>query len=409
MRTNRLLFTTAIVSAFIGFGLTGSGCGDDPTPATFVGGSGGTGGDNEGGAGGSPDTCTADADCVSGEVCEQGACIPAHCVNKELDGDESDVDCGGSCFSCDNGLICNDATDCQTLFCDKASSAGGAGGTGGAGGAGGSTEDGPGVCAACTGHEDCEGAEGTYCDAGSCVVQKDLGVACAEHEECADGFCPTDDGVCCNANCTDTCEACTADKTGGEDGTCAPVMMGEDPDTECTDQGVESCGANGMGCNGSATAPGCVLYASGEVCASSACLVDETSPSWACDGAGTCTADTPTSCAPYACDDAELACQTTCDDHADCDANHYCNTTNNTCVPKKNNGDGCTVGDECTSGACPGQDGICCDVACDGICEACLGSKTGGTNGTCDFIPSGDIDNECPTITTCNGSGACTL
>mgnify|MGYP007113693614 CR=1 FL=1 len=33
---------------------------------------------------------------------------------------------------------------------------------------------------------------------------------------------------------------------------------------------------------------------------------------------------------------------------------------------------------------------ICCDAACDTTCEACLASKTNGTDGVCGYIPSGD-------------------
>jgi hypothetical protein len=243
-----------------------------------------------------------------------------------------------------------------------------------------------------------------------CVPVHDRGEACSEHEQCASGFCPGDDGVCCDTNCTDTCESCSGAKTGGEDGTCGPIAMGEDPDAECADSGAAMCAASGMGCNGNAAAPGCVLYPAGTECASAACIGAELSPSWSCDGSGTCDADTPTSCAPYACDDAGTACQTSCVDTADCDADNFCNGT--TCVPRIANGNSCTANEQCMSGACPGDDGICCDVACDGLCESCLGALTGGTNGTCSFITAGtDPSNECPAVVTpnCNGNGMCGL
>lgn len=39
------------------------------------------------------------------------------CTNGVLDGDESDVDCGGSCPPCDDGQICNASTDCESMTC----------------------------------------------------------------------------------------------------------------------------------------------------------------------------------------------------------------------------------------------------------------------------------------------------
>src|SRR5690554_144333 len=61
-----------------------------------------------------PDTC------VPGE----DGCGPAHCGNGQLDGDESDVDCGGSCEGCEEGGECRSNDDCsdeellELLQCD---------------------------------------------------------------------------------------------------------------------------------------------------------------------------------------------------------------------------------------------------------------------------------------------------
>ncbi|EDM76080.1 putative lipoprotein [Plesiocystis pacifica SIR-1] len=41
------------------------------------------------------------------------------CDNGEQDGDETDVDCGGSCAPCDNGGGCMEDTDCASLYCDE--------------------------------------------------------------------------------------------------------------------------------------------------------------------------------------------------------------------------------------------------------------------------------------------------
>jgi hypothetical protein len=55
------------------------------------------------------------------------------------------------------------------------------------------------------------------------------------------------------------------------------------------------------------------------------------------------------------------------------------------------NGDKCTMGADCASQFC--VDGVCCDTACTGTCEAC---NLPGTAGTCSPIPANtDPDQEC--------------
>ena len=53
--------------------------------------------------------------------CESGnyalAMPAAPCFDRVRDGDESDVDCGGSCMPCAGGAACEDAADCQTQSC----------------------------------------------------------------------------------------------------------------------------------------------------------------------------------------------------------------------------------------------------------------------------------------------------
>jgi hypothetical protein len=41
-----------------------------------------------------------------------GTALPPHCINAEQDHDESDVDCGGSCFACRQGSQCLGNSDC---------------------------------------------------------------------------------------------------------------------------------------------------------------------------------------------------------------------------------------------------------------------------------------------------------
>lgn len=43
--------------------------------------------------------------------------VLASCTNRQRDGDESDIDCGGSCKKCDDGKRCNSASDCLSGYC----------------------------------------------------------------------------------------------------------------------------------------------------------------------------------------------------------------------------------------------------------------------------------------------------
>lgn len=64
--------------------------------------------------------CATGADCVS-STCTAGQCgaatVVASCDDTELNGDETGVDCGGSCNSCGRGLACNSVADCSTVGC----------------------------------------------------------------------------------------------------------------------------------------------------------------------------------------------------------------------------------------------------------------------------------------------------
>jgi len=58
-----------------------------------------------------------DANCTAAfDVCS-GLGTPASCSDGTLNGDESDVDCGGSCPTCPVGDDCNDAADCTSGEC----------------------------------------------------------------------------------------------------------------------------------------------------------------------------------------------------------------------------------------------------------------------------------------------------
>lgn len=63
--------------------------------------------------------CEFDADCAAGSGCHGHRCVPDHCGNGRQDGDETGVDCGGSCPTrCGTGQGCQGDGDCQSGVCD---------------------------------------------------------------------------------------------------------------------------------------------------------------------------------------------------------------------------------------------------------------------------------------------------
>jgi hypothetical protein len=194
--------------------------------------------------------------------------------------------------------------------------------------------------------------------------------ACTADADCASGACA--DGVCCDSACSGACEACTAAKKGsGKDGTCGPVAKGADPDAECGTMGTGTCRGDAT-CDG---ARSCRVPNAGKSCAPAACSNTVTLAAAAqCGATGDCT-PTTTDCTPYTCDPKQVACRTTCTTDAQCATGAHCNAG---ACEKSAAGAACKTAAECTSGFC--ADGVCCDAACDGQCEAC---DLTGTEGTC--------------------------
>jgi len=82
--------------------------------------------------------------------------------------------------------------------------------------------------------------------------------------------------------------------------------------------------------------------------------------------------------------------------------------------PDGGNGGPCSAATDCTSNFC--VDGVCCESACTGLCNACASAKTGAADGLCRPVTAGsDPDNECTATAAtscgldgmCDGAGAC--
>jgi len=324
--------------------------------------------------------CNDANDCAPTWLCQAGDCVPPQCSNGQQDGTESDVDCGGlECAPCPNTLDCNTFADCFSQFCDAT------------------------VCAPCINDGDCTAAGDSYCAGGTCTPKKVLGDSCGAGNQCSSGNCPSDDGVCCDVACTSTCEACLSAKTASPTGTCDLVTALTDPDVECTDDGAASCDSNGMGCTGISNA--CIFYPNGAVCIAPVCGAGQQTTAGQCDGVGTCNAGSSSGCAPFVCNGAGTACLTTCGSDADCLGTHYCDGQG-VCQQKKVLGVTCGGLNECDSGICPVEDGVCCDAACGGSCMACTAVATAGVDGTCAAVTTGlDPDGECAMGLGCTSAG----
>jgi hypothetical protein len=66
------------------------------------------------------ETCTKAADCVTQSCGTDGHCLAPSCVDGVKNGDESDMDCGGPCpDKCKDGAACVTVNDCTSGNCDS--------------------------------------------------------------------------------------------------------------------------------------------------------------------------------------------------------------------------------------------------------------------------------------------------
>jgi len=63
-------------------------------------------------------SCGRPEDCQS-QACDAGACRAPTCSDGVRDGYESDIDCGSSCGKCAAGKVCAADSDCASNNCDN--------------------------------------------------------------------------------------------------------------------------------------------------------------------------------------------------------------------------------------------------------------------------------------------------
>ena len=401
--------------------------------------------------------CLMDADCTDPlePKCHANQCFSAECNDSILNGDETDVDCGGACQGCDTGQSCDNAADCYHGVCnannkcaapacnDNVRNGGDylmnngetdvdCGGPCGATcgpmkscdengdcvgnqctGMGGTcvpncqdqvqnnvetdVDCGGGTCGGCAvgemcGNDDDNCVSTAYCDNGTCAAKKDNGTVCGGNNQCTSAFCV--DMVCCNVACSGTCQSCSL---AGNRGTCSFVDAGTDPANECSGNGgADVCDGAGMCLEANGTS-----CSNGSECASGFCA-DGVCCDQLCDGLCQACSVAKTGGTNGTC--GKVTANT--DPNSECSGSLDCNGSG-ACEAKLTNGSPCTVAGECSSNQC--VDGVCCNNACSGTCSACSAALKGsGPDGTCGPIANNtDPQNECAGALDCNGASAC--
>ncbi|MFO0588296.1 MAG: hypothetical protein U0441_12180 [Polyangiaceae bacterium] len=162
------------------------------------------------------------------------------------------------------------------------------------------------------------------------------------------------------------------------------------------------------GCVGSTPLVGAPVDAGTEcmpsICGVGADGVHQEQTTAVCNSAGACTTGIKMSCGDLQCDSVTKKCKPECMSKGDCVTGYYCDG-NHACQLLLVNGSLCGQdGTICKSGFC--ADGVCCNEACDGLCESCNQANTAGT---CTPLPAGKAESgDCSMSNqACNGAGQC--
>ena len=151
--------------------------------------------------------CGDNSDCAS-NLCTDGVCRePGDCGDGVQGGAETDVDCGGpDCDPCDDGEGCNDGSDCMSGVCNE-----------------------DGTCAPPSCSDGVRNGDETDVDCGGDVCDGcDDGDACVDGDDCQSGICG-DDMRCSEPACDDGVQ--NGDETDVDcGGSCGPCLPGDDCD-----------------------------------------------------------------------------------------------------------------------------------------------------------------------------------
>jgi MYXO-CTERM domain-containing protein len=284
---------------------------------------------------------------LPGESCDptRRECLSGHCV----DGVCCQTACDESCQSCDAEGVCqNDITGGPVhgraacpggYLCEK------------------------GACLQkCTLDDQCD-VSGYFCDGKHCVPRLEAG-KCTRDPECVDSL-QCVDGFCCNSPCEGQCEAC--DKPEHE-GTCTAIGGAPHHDrTSCAGSG----GDCGLRCDGTDRLA-CHFPQKGSSCSQVACSDGVEQHPGKCDGKGSCS-DEPVACVAFTCDPETATCGVRCSEDSHCAAGYFCQ--GESCVEREGLGVPCPQDGACLPGLIC-EDGVCCGEQCeaDSSCDATPGS-----------------------------------
>ncbi len=377
--------------------------------------------------------CNTAADCSS-HACNimSGLCVATTCLDGVRNGDEGDVDCGGSCpTKCATGQLCGynqrgDA-DCASGVCRTPPL---------------SSADGLCVATTCEDRRVDGNEVGLDCG-GSCAARCPIGETCSATPDCVAGaLCNVKSRRCALPGCDDnvkngqessvdcggpSCLKCAISKACNANADCVTntCSNGKCVGGPC-ENGVKDTGEADVDCGGSCTLPCAtgLACAVARDCASNLC-VGNTCISDACRDRVRNGGETDADCGGTTCI-ARCTAGQTCSVNADCSSS-LCNTTTRTCVADACH-DGlltaatesdidcggscatkcevnrvCTAGGDCVSGVCNATTGRCVPNGCfDGVKN---GSETDlDCGGNCD--PKCAVNKTCAAGTDCQ-SGAC--
>ena len=301
-------------------------------------------------------SCITDADCSAGNLCRTGMCQSALTITVTITGGHGSLDCPTS-VALGASPVCTIKPDAGYALDGLTDEAGA------------STP--ANVFALVNANVPSDPNDDTYTintmqvdHALAATFKRRLGFSCAGPVDCHSGICA--DGLCCNAVCTGQCQAC--DGLGSE-GTCAPVTGAPHGSRPACTGGTSACAGT---CDGT-TVNRCGYASEQTACGTPSCTSGVAVPEAFCDGHGLCPTETPVTCGVSGC--AGTGCGTDCSSTVPCASGSYCAA--GLCLPEKTNGAACTHGGQCASGFC--ADGVCCNSACDGQCEACAESGSAGT------------------------------
>jgi len=147
---------------------------------------------------------------TSGSILVDISLSPAVCRNLKKDGDETDIDCGGSCLDCANGESCRLDSDCVNDFCNSSNK-----------------------CASPSCDDDVRNGRETDVDCGGNCRSCDVNKYCSKDSDCKTNNCDASTEKC--AETVDSCEnnRLDVDETDTDcGGSCPGCGVGEDCDSD---------------------------------------------------------------------------------------------------------------------------------------------------------------------------------